>query len=307
MIRFILTRLLGIIVTLFLLASITFFMMHTVPGGPFTKNSKLPPEVEAALNAKYHLDKPIIAQYLNYLERLCRFDLGPSLKYDGLTVNELIKMGFPASAIVGSMAILLTLVIGIPTGIYAALKQNKFQDRLGMILSTIGVVTPSFVLATILIYIFGLKLSLLPIYGVDGLKGYILPALALSGFSISYIARLTRSSMIEVLTQDYMVTARGKGLKPFRIIFKHGFRNAMIPIITVLGPTFAALVTGTFVIEKIFALPGMGKHFVQSIGNRDYSVIMGVTLFYALFLMLMVFVVDLLYLLIDPRIKLRKR
>ncbi len=306
MIRFILTRLLGIIVTLLLLASITFFMMHAVPGGPFTKNSKLPPEVEAALKAKYHLDKPIIVQYLHYLERLAHLDLGPSLKYDGLSVNDLIRMGFPASAIVGSIAILLTLLIGIPTGVYAALKQNKFQDRFGMILSTIGVVTPSFVLATILIYVFGLKLRLLPIYGVDGIKGYILPALALSGFSISYIARLTRSSMLEVLTQDYMVTAKGKGLKPFQIIFKHGFRNAMIPILTVLGPTFAALVTGTFVIEKIFALPGMGKHFVQSIGNRDYSVIMGVTLFYALFLMLMVLVVDLLYLLIDPRIKLRQ-
>ncbi len=281
-------------------------MMHSVPGGPFTRNSKLPPEIETALEEKYHLHKPVIMQYLHYLGRLARFDLGPSLKYDGLSVNDLIRMGFPASAIVGSMAIFLTIVIGIPTGVYAALKQNKFQDRFGMLLSTIGVVTPSFVLATILIYIFGLRLKLLPIYGLDGFKGYILPALALSGFSISYIARLTRSSMLEVLAQDFMVTAKGKGLKPFRILFRHGLRNALIPIITVLGPTIAALVTGTFVIEKIFALPGMGRHFVQSISNRDYSVIMGVTLFYAACLLLMVLVVDLIYMFIDPRIKLRQ-
>lgn len=303
MAKYIVKRIVSIIVSLFLLASITFLMMHSIPGGPFTKDTKTSPEVEQAMLEKYHLDEPLFNQYISYLKGLFKFDLGPSMKYKDMSVNELIKIGFPPSAKLGIIAILLVAFIGIPSGIFAALKFDKFGDKMILFISTVGVAVPSFVLATILLYIFALKLKIFPMYGVTDSKGYILPAIALSGLSIASITRLTRSSMLEILSQDYMVTAKAKGLKKRKIFFVHALKNALIPIITVLGPTIASLITGTFVIEKIFAIPGMGKHFVNSISNRDYMVIMGVTLFYALILNIMVLIVDILYLIIDPRIR----
>ena len=307
MIKYILKRFASMIVTMFVVITLTFLLMHAVPGGPFAAEKALPPEVEQALLEKYHLNDPLWKQYVDYVGGILRFDLGPSFKYRGLTVNELIVSGFPVSGKVGGLSILVILLIGIPLGIVAALKQNRWQDATVRFLATLGITIPSFVLATILLYVFSLKLNLLPSFGIDSWKGYILPVAALSGYSISFVARLTRSSLLEVFRQDYMIMARAKGLSEFKILFKHGLKNALIPIVTVMGPLIAGLLTGSFVIEKIFALPGMGGHFVNGISNRDYTVIMGITVFYAGFLLIMVFIVDLIYGLLDPRIKLDSR
>lgn len=304
---YILKRFISMIVTLFVIITLTFFLMHAVPGGPFASEKQLPPEVEQALLAKYHLDDPLWKQYVDYLGGILRFDFGPSFKYKGLTVNELIVKGFPISGKIGLLSIFAILAAGIPLGIIAALRQNRWEDTAVRFLATLGITIPSFVLATILLYIFSLKLNVLPSFGLDSWKGYILPVVALSGYSISFVARLTRSSLLEVFRQDYMIMARAKGLSETKILFKHGLKNALIPIVTVLGPLIAGLLTGSFVIEKIFALPGMGGHFVNGISNRDYTVIMGITVFYAAFLLIMIFIVDLIYGLLDPRIKLNER
>jgi oligopeptide transport system permease protein len=306
MIQYILQRLIAMIVTLFLIATITFFLMHAVPGGPFASEQKVPPEVKKALEDKYHLNDPLIKQYADYLSGLIRFDLGPSFKFKGVTVNSLIKRGFLVSGKLGIFSIMAILGIGIPLGVIAALKHNKWQDAGVRFVATIGITVPSFVVATIFLYIFALKLRILPSYGIDTWKGYILPVLALAGYSISFVARLTRSSLLEVFRQDYMRTARAKGLSEGKILIKHGLKNALIPIVTVLGPLIAGLLTGSFVIESIFAIPGMGGYFVNAISNRDYTVIMGITVFYAAFLLIMIFIVDLIYGLLDPRIKLGK-
>ncbi|MBE1552970.1 ABC transporter permease [Sporosarcina limicola] len=303
---YVVKRLVAIIITLFMIITLTFFLMHSIPGGPFTGDKNVPEAVAKALSEKYHLDDPLWKQYFDYLKSVAQFDLGPSFKYEGMTVNELIKAGLPVSAKVGLLSVALILIVGIPIGIFAALNQNKWPDTLVMLLATLGVTIPSFVIGTLLLYVFSLKLGWTPAYGVEQWQGYILPVLALSGFSLSFVSRLTRSSMIEVFQQDYMRTARGKGLRPSKIIIKHGLRNGLIPVVTIVGPLIAAMLTGSFVIEKIFALPGIGRHFVQSITNRDYTTIMGITIFYAVILVVIVFIVDLIYGLIDPRIKLNK-
>lgn len=304
--RYILKRLIAIIITLFMIITLTFFLMHAIPGGPFTGEKNVPEVVAKALNEKYHLDDPLWKQYVDYLKGVVQFDLGPSFKYEGMTVNDLIRAGFPVTAKVGLLTIIVILVIGIPIGIFAAINQNRWPDSVIMLLATLGVTIPSFVVGTLLLYVFSLKLGWTPAFGVEEWQGYLLPVLALAGYSLSFISRLTRSSMIEVFQQDYMRTARGKGLRPSKIIFKHGLRNGMIPVVTVVGPLVASMLTGSFVIEKIFALPGIGRHFVQSITNRDYTTIMGITVFYAVILVVIVFIVDLIYGLIDPRIKLNK-
>jgi oligopeptide transport system permease protein len=222
-------------------------------------------------------------------------------------VNDLILEGLPVTAQTGFLAMLCVVALGIPLGIMAALNQNKWQDTAVMMVATVGVAIPSYVVATVALYIFALKLNLVPTFGLDDWRGYILPVAALSGFWLSFIARLSRSSLLEVLGQDYMVTAKAKGLHPMQVLFKHGLRNALIPIVTVLGPVVANLLTGSFVIEQIFALPGIGRHFVLSISNRDYTTIMGITIFYAAFLMIMILIVDMIYMLLDPRIKLAEK
>lgn len=305
MLGYIAKRIIAIIITLFLLASLTFFMMHAVPGGPFTTDKKLPPEIEAALKAKYNLDAPLMKQYVDYMADLLRLDLGPSFKNQGEMVSDMILSRFPVSAKVGGIAIVLLLLIGIPAGLVTGFRSGTMTDKIVMAFSTFGVVVPSFVLATILLYIFSVQLKVTPFYGIQDPKGYILPAVSLAGFSVSYFARLTRSAVLDVMGQDYITTADAKGLKKRTIMFKHVLKNSMIPVITALGPAIAGLLTGTFVIEKIFGLPGIGKYFVESIASRDYSVIMGITLFYALFLSVMVMVVDVLYVVIDPRIKIK--
>ena len=291
------------IVALFFIILLTFLIMHSVPGGPFTSNKNVSAEVEAALNAKYNLDAPLYEQFFDYLGGVVRGDFGPSYQYRGKSVNDFIRNGFPVSAKLGVVTIIFVLLTAIPMGILAAVKNGKWQDMAIMAVATIGVTIPSFVSASVLIYIFSFRLNWLPTYGVDTWKGYILPVIALGGYSISYIARLMRSSLLEVMGQDYIRTARAKGLSETKVILRHAMRNALIPVVTVLGPTIAGLLTGSFVIEKIFAIPGLGVHFVNSVSQRDYTTIMGVTIFYATFLMAMIFIVDIFYCLIDPRIK----
>lgn len=293
-------------ITMVMIITITFFLMHAIPGGPFTREKPLPPAVIEALNAKYHLDDPISKQYFDYMKNVAKLDFGPSFQRVGVTVNELIESGFPATAKIGAAAISLVIILGIPIGIISALKQNMWQDRVVMVMATLGVTIPSFVMGTLIVYVFSAKLGWLPSNGLGTPKHLIGPMIALGGFSLAFVARLTRSSMLEVLQQDYIRTARAKGLSEFKVIGKHALKNALIPVVSYLGPTIAALLTGSFVIEKIFAIPGIGKHFVESIGNRDYTVIMGITIFYAMFLIIMVLVVDVLYGFIDPRIKLKE-
>ena len=297
-------RFISLIVTLFLIATITFFLMRAIPGGPFTRERPVSPEILANLEAKYNLDDPLFIQYLNYMKGLVTFDLGPSYKILGTSVNELIVQGFPASAKIGGLAVLFIVLLGIPIGIISALKQNTIIDYIVMFGATLGVTLPSFVIATGLIYIFALQLDLIPATGLTSWQSYIGPVIALSGYSLSFVARLTRSSMLEVLRQDYVRTARANGLNEFKVIGKHALKNALIPVITYVGPMIAAILTGSFVVEKIFDIPGMGTYFVDSVSNRDYTVIIGMTVFYAAFYVAMVFLVDVLYTLIDPRIKL---
>jgi oligopeptide transport system permease protein len=304
--KYILKRLLVSILTIVLIASITFFMMHAIPGGPFTREKPVPPEIRRILEAKYHLDDPLIKQYADYMIGLFTFNLGPSFSRIGVSVNELIIGGLPASAKIGGLASLLIVALGIPFGIISALKQNKPIDYFVMFMATLGVTIPSFVVATLIIFIFAGKLGWLPTFGIDTWPGYIGPVLALSGYSLSFVTRLTRSTMLEVLRQDYIRTARANGISEFKVMMKHAVKNALIPVVTYLGPMIAAILTGSFVIERIFVIPGIGRHFVESITNRDYTTIMGVTAFYAAFYIIMVLLVDVAYAFIDPRIKFTK-
>lgn len=302
MTRYIIKRFAMSLLTLLILICITFAMMHAVPGGPFTSDRGLSPAVEAALNEKYRLNDPVIVQLGSYLAGLVRGDLGVSYQYKGKNVSDFIASGFPISGKLGLLTIAFMLFASLPMGIFAALRNGRWQDMVIMALATLGVTIPSFVIATMLMYIFSYRLGLLPTFGVTSWKGYILPMLALGGYSLAFLVRLTRSSLLEVMGQDYIRTARAKGISEFKVVVKHALRNALIPVVTVLGPTVANLITGSFVIESIFALPGLGVHFVTSISNRDYTTIMGVTVFYAAFLIAMVFIVDIFYCLIDPRI-----
>ena len=303
MAKFLAKRIAMSLITLFLITLLTFILMHAVPGGPFTGEKQVSKAVLDALNEKYKLNDPLWKQFIDYVGGLLLFDLGPSFKYQGKTVNDFIENGFPYSAKLGGITLIFVLLASIPMGIISALKNGKWQDMLLMALATIGVTIPSFVIATALIYVFSFKLQWTPVYGVDTWKGFILPVIAMGGYSVSFLARLMRSSLLDVMGQDYIRTARAKGISETRVIVKHALRNALIPVVTVLGPTVANLLTGSFVIEKIFAIPGMGGYFVNSVTQRDYTTIVGMTVFYAAFLIAMVFIVDLFYCLIDPRIR----
>lgn len=297
-------RILSAIVTILIIASVTFLILQFIPGGPFTRERQLPAEIEATLNERYNLDEPLGVQYLLYMKGLVTFDLGPSYRILGYTVNDLIKAGFPTSALIGGLATILIVLIGVPVGIISALKSNTWLDYLVMFGATIGVTVPSFVIATVIIYFFAGQLGWIPTFGNSQPLWFVGPVVALSGYSISFVSRLTRSSMLEVLRQDYVRTARANGISEFKVIFKHAFKNALIPVITYVGPMVAAIMTGSFVIERIFALPGMGGYFVESVTNRDYTVTIGMTVFYAAFYIIMVMFVDMAYSFIDPRIKL---
>ena len=304
LIKYILKRLGISVVTIFIVITATFFLMRLMPGGPFDGEKPLPPEIKASLEAKYGLDKSLGEQYSMYLKDLLKGDLGPSMRYKGREVQEIIGYSFPASAKLGGVAVVISLVFGILLGIVAALKYNKWPDTICMVLATLGVTLPSFVIATLLMYVFGVKLSLVPITGLDSWKSYILPSIALAGYSIAFISRLARSKLLEVLKSDYIRTAKAKGVNGRRIMFKHALRNTLIPIVTYVGPLIAGILTGSFVVEKIFAIPGLGREFVTTITNRDYTTILGVTIFYSTLLILCNLIVDIMYVIIDPRIKL---
>ncbi|BDA09804.1 oligopeptide transport system permease protein OppB [Megamonas funiformis] len=300
---YIIKRIFNAFIVLWIVITITFFLMHAIPGGPFTAEKSLPPYVLHSIEERYKLNDPLYKQYGDYLCNLLQGDLGPSFKYPGRSVNDIIKDGFPVSFKLGIEAILIAIIIGIPAGILAGVKKDKWQDRAVNFFTTLGVAVPSFVVAALLIYVLSTKLHLLPAAMWNGWRYEIMPALALSGMPMSFIARLTRSSMLDILSQDYIKTARAKGLSWSKVLIKHALPNSLIPVVTYLGPMTASILTGSFVIETIFAIPGLGQYFVTSIYNRDYTVILGVTIFYSVIVIVLNMVVDLLYPLLDPRIK----
>ena len=300
---YIIKRIFNAFIVLWIVITITFFLMHAIPGGPFTAEKSLPPYVLHSIEERYKLNDPLYKQYGDYLCNLVQGDLGPSFKYPGRSVNDIIKDGFPVSFKLGIEAILIAIIIGIPAGILAGVKKDKWQDRAVNFFTTLGVAVPSFVVAALLIYVLSTKLHLLPAAMWNGWRYEIMPALALSGMPMSFIARLMRSSMLDILSQDYIKTARAKGLSWSKVLIKHALPNSLIPVVTYLGPMTASILTGSFVIETIFAIPGLGQYFVTSIYNRDYTVILGVTIFYSVMVIVLNMVVDLLYPLLDPRIK----
>ena len=304
MLRFAAKRLLGAIPTLLLIVTLSFFLMRIAPGGPFDKERIVPPEIEARLIHAYHLDEPLPMQFLRYLGGLVQGDFGPSLKYKDFTVTELIAGGFPVSLRLGGIAVLLALIAGVAIGTLAALRQNTTTDYAAMGAAMTGIMVPNFVLAPLLTLVFGLWLSWLPVGGWDGsVKYMILPVFALSLYQVGFIARLTRGSMIEVLRTNYVRTARAKGLPERVAITRHALKAGMLPVVSYLGPAIINTITGSVIIEQIFGIPGIGRYFVQAALNRDYTLVMGVTVFYGVLIILANLAVDLIYGLLDPRIR----
>lgn len=303
--KYILKRAIMSLITAFLVATLTFFVMNMVPGGPFLSEKAVTPQAQAAMEAKYGLDKPLFQQYTTYMTGILKGDFGLSIKKRGRTVSQIIGTKFPVSAKVGGLALILAVCTGIPLGAVSAFNRGKFIDNLLVVLSTAGIAIPSFLSSTILIYIFTTKLKWLPSLGLKDAQSYIMPVVALALYPTFYMARLMRSSMLDVMGQDYMRTAKAKGVTTFKAIFKHALRNAILPVITYLGPLLAALMTGSFIIEKIFNIPGLGSEFVSSITSRDYPMIMGTTIFLAVFIIIMNLFVDIAYAIVDPRIKLK--
>jgi len=295
------------LVSMFVLASLTFGLMKVIPGDPFMSEKAVPPEVKAKLFAQYGLDKPILEQYGIYLNNILHGNLGVSMKLQNQEVTKVISDSFKYSLRLGLVSIVVSVIVGVSLGMLAALKHRKLLDNVAMVVAVIGISVPSFVLASFMQYAFGVKLMWLPVAGLDGPLTYIMPVLALSALSIAFIARLTRSSMLEVLSADYIKTARAKGLTAGTILRRHVLRNGILPVVTYIGPLAANVITGSVVIESIFGISGLGKVFVQVITNRDYPMIMGITLFYGIILMVARFATDISYGFIDPRIKLRSR
>ena len=304
MLKYFFKRLLHGIPVLFVVATLTFIIMRLVPGGPFDQEKKLPPEILANIEAKYHLDQSVGVQYLFYLKQLIHGDMGPSYKYIGRDVTDIILDTFPVSITLGLLAMLIVVGIGVPVGVWSAYRQNSIVDQIFMFFATLGISIPSFVLGTILVWVMSNKLQWLPPALWEGPRYMILPAIALGAPFTGYIARLVRSSVLEVLASDYIRTARAKGLTEPVILLKHILKNSIFPIISVLGPLTAGLVTGSFVIEFIFSIPGMGSFFITAVTNRDYPLIMGVTLVYAVLIVVANIFVDMIYMWLDPRVRL---
>ncbi|WP_423406882.1 ABC transporter permease [Heyndrickxia sp. MSNUG] len=307
MLGYIVKRLGAMVVTLLVIITLTFFLMHSIPGSPFNEERATSEAVQKNLEAYYHLDEPLYVQYFLYLKSVAAFDFGPSIKKSSQTVNEMLGRGFPVSFELGMVTLIVAIFSGILLGIIAALRHNGFIDYIAMSIAVLGISVPNFVMATLLIQQLAVNWAILPVATWSSPKHMILPTLALATGPMAIIARLTRASMLEVLTQDYIRTAKAKGLSPVKIVFKHALKNALLPVVTILGSLAASILTGTFVIEKIFAIPGMGKYFVESINQRDYPVIMGTTIFYSTVLIMMLFLVDFAYGILDPRIKLHKK
>lgn len=293
------------LLTIFVVATLTFFVMNLVPGGPFLSEKAISPEATAALEAKYGLDKPLFEQYLTYMKDALHGDFGSSLKQRGRTVSDIIASKFPVSAKLGGLAVLVSLLIGVPLGCVAALNRGKWIDNVLIVIATCGIAVPSFVVCTLLMYFLGVKLDWLPTFGLTSGLHYVMPVMALAFYPTAYITRLMRSSMLDVLGQDYMRTAKAKGLSQFVSLFKHALRNAILPVVTYVGPLTAYTISGSFIVEKIFTIPGLGGEFIGSITARDYTIIMGTTIFLATMMVIVNLIVDILYTVIDPRIKLK--
>ena len=305
MIKYLAKRIVTAVVTLFIAATITFFVMNLVPGDPFLTDKAPSEEAREALRAKYGLDKPLIVQYGNYMKNLAQGDLGVSyVQAKNKPIIDIIKQSFPVSAKVGGIAILVAFFIGVPLGCISALRREKWQDNVIRFISTLGIAVPGFVVATTLMLIFAVRLKMVPVSGLSKPSAYILPVIALALSPMSYIARLMRSSMLDALGQDYIRTARAKGMSEMVTTFKHAMRNSLIPVITYMGPMIANVLTGGFVVESVFNIPGLGKYFVKSIQSRDYTIIMGTTIFYAAILIFCTLICDLVYKTVDPRIHL---
>ncbi len=302
--RYILKRIGYGLLTLFIVTTITFFLMNLIPGGPFQSEKAISEATMQALEEKYGLDKPVPVQYVNYLKNLLKGDLGLSTKQRGRTVNDIIAQSFPTSAKVGSIAVIVAVSFGIPLGCIAALNRGKWLDNLIIVFSTTGIAVPAFISGSLLMYFLGVKLGALPTYGLTSPSHYVLPVISLALYPSAYISRLMRSSILDVLGQDYMTTARAKGLSQAKRLFKHALRNAVLPVVTYLGPMIASILCGSFIIETIYTIPGLGSSFVSSITDRDYPLVMGTTVFYASLIIVMNVVVDIVYKIIDPRIKL---
>lgn len=303
MLRYSLRRLLAAIPTLLVLIALAFFMMRLAPGGPFDQERSLPVEVEANLRAAYRLDEPLYLQFARYLGGVLRGDFGPSFHYRDFTVTELIATGFPVSFKLGATAILLALVVGVTAGSIAALRQNRVTDHAVMTVSMTGISIPNFVMAPILILVFAIYLRWLPAGWGGSLRNMVLPVIALALPQIAYISRLTRGSMIEVLRSNFIRTAKAQGLSTRTIVLKHALKPALLPVVSYLGPATAAVITGSVVIEQIFGVPGIGRFFVQGALNRDYTLVMGVVVFYGALIIAFNFLVDLAYAWLDPKVK----
>ena len=303
---YIIKRLIGAVVVMWAIITITFLLMHAIPGGPFTEEKKLPPQIKASIEATYHLDRPVWEQYTEYMGHVVHLDLGPSYKYIGRSVNDIIGESFPVSAELGFGALVVALIGGVLAGVISALCPNSWIDYLVTLFSTLGISVPTFIIGAVLVYWFGFIWPIFPVALWKGPEYMILPVLTLAAQPMAFIARLTRATMIDVLQQEYIRTARAKGLSTAAIIWRHGLGNAILPVITYIGPLAAALFTGSFIVETIFAIPGLGKYFVTSIYNRDYTVILGVTMFYSALVVGFNLLVDLIYPLIDPRVTMGK-
>jgi oligopeptide transport system permease protein len=304
MARFIWLRLLQAIPVLLAVITATFFLVRFAPGGPFSQEKAVIPEVKRALEAQYRLDQPLLAQYGSYLNDLLHGDLGPSFKYPGRSVNELIASGFPATAELGLYALLVAVVIGMGAGLIAALHPNTWRDYLPMSLAMTGICMPTLLLGPVLVLVFGIRLDWLPVSGWGDVPGdKILPSLTLGAAYAAYVARLTRGGMLEVLSQDYIRTARAKGLPERVVIFKHALRGGVLPVVSFLGPAFAGLLSGSFVVETVFQVPGLGRFFVQAAFNRDYTMILGSTTFLALLIVVFNLLSDVLAAWLNPRVR----
>ena len=305
MAKYIVKRILLGALSVFIVATLTFFLMNLVPGGPFVAEKSMSKEAQAALAAKYGLDKPLGERYITYMTDLLHGDMGPSLRQRGREVSDIIFSKFPVSAKIAGLAVLVALSLGIPLGCISAYTRGKLPDNTIIVLATCGIAIPSFITSVLLLYGFGVKLNILPTVGLNEWKAYIMPVTALAIYPTAYITRLMRSSLLDVMGQDYIRTAKAKGVSSFKTLFKHALRNAILPVITYVGPMLAYLMTGSFVVEKIFTIPGLGREFVSCITNRDYTMIMGTTIILATLVIVANVVVDILYKIIDPRINLK--
>ena len=305
MAKYIVKRIALGLLSIFVVATLTFFLMNLVPGGPFVAEKSISKAAQKALEAKYGLDKPLFERYITYITDFVQGDMGLSLRQRGKTVSDIIFSKFPVSAGLAGIAVAVALLVGIPLGCLSAYNCGKFADNFIIVLMTCGIAIPSFITSVILLYTFGSQLKLLPTIGLRTATSYIMPVTALAIYPTAYITRLMRSSLLDVMGQDYIRTAKAKGLSNFVILFKHALRNAILPVITYVGPMLANLMTGSFVVEKIFTIPGLGGEFVSAITKRDYTMIMGTTIVLATLIITANVIVDILYKVIDPRIKLK--